>query len=404
MKRLLALLLTLLMAFSCLPLPFATAQTSEFSTQIEPQVNPLYEDTLDAADLVFPDAPVPPAASSDYVTEDEAALHVREYLKARTTEFTVYVKSQSTDTNALFKNLLNLAMAHTGNPTEGDYLRFQYGGARGSMSRSFDGTWYCYRITYEVSYYVTAEQEAEMDLAVDALLTQLALDDLSDYEKVRGVYDYMCANITYDYTNLNDASYMLKYSAYAALVNKTAVCQGYAVLLYRLLLELGVDTRVVTGIGNGGGHAWNIVKLGNLYYNADATWDSSWHQAGLDYNYFLRNEYNFTEGGTDHIRNEEYDTAEFHQAYPMSETDYDPTATPPQDEPIPYGDLDGNGDVDAADLTLLARHVAKIDPLTGQALINADVDRDGDVDSNDLTIHARYVAKIITSWDEALQP
>lgn len=62
------------------------------------------------------------------------------------------------------------------------------------------------------------------------------------------------------------------------------------------------------------------------------------------------------------------------------------------------GDLNLDGEVDASDLTLLARHVAKIELLQGAALTNADVDSDGDVDAEDLTVHARYVAKIITQW------
>ena len=64
------------------------------------------------------------------------------------------------------------------------------------------------------------------------------------------------------------------------------------------------------------------------------------------------------------------------------------------------GDLDLDGDVDAYDLTLLARHVGGIALLTDEtALSNADVDGDGDVDAYDLTIHARYVGGIITDWE-----
>ena len=332
MKRLLTLLLVVCMVFSMFPQPAVAAQAPKISgrtekQRIEPQVNPLYAHALGVEDLEFRAFTSPDAATmaeASYVTEAEAAVQIREYLKDRTAAFTVYVRSASDDYQALFKSMLSQAMAHTGVPEEGDFLRFQYGGYQGQVSISSDDSGYYYGFTYNMTYYTTAEQEAEMDTAVDALLAELALTGMTDYEKVCAVYDYICANITYDYDNLNDSTYKLKYTAYAALVNKTAVCQGYAVLLYRLLMELGVDIRVITGIGNGGGHAWNILELDDLYYNADSTWDATWHQAGLAYNFFLRNEENFTEGGTDHIRDEEYSTVEFMTAYPMSETDYAP--------------------------------------------------------------------------------
>ena len=65
------------------------------------------------------------------------------------------------------------------------------------------------------------------------------------------------------------------------------------------------------------------------------------------------------------------------------------------------GDLDLDGDVDAQDLTILARHVAGIEVLTdATALQNADVSGDGTIDAEDLTIHARFVAGIILVFPE----
>ena len=71
-------------------------------------------------------------------------------------------------------------------------------------------------------------------------------------------------------------------------------------------------------------------------------------------------------------------------------------------ESMLLGDLDLDGDVDSDDLTLLARHVAQIEVLTGIALDNADVNGKDGVNADDLTIHARYVARIITNWEEGL--
>lgn len=64
------------------------------------------------------------------------------------------------------------------------------------------------------------------------------------------------------------------------------------------------------------------------------------------------------------------------------------------------GDLNLDGKVNSDDLTALARHVAGIETVNGQALINADVNGDGEVNSDDLTMHARYVAGIITDWSQ----
>lgn len=186
---------------------------------------------------------------------------------------------------------------------------------------------YSFSIPFTACYYDDAQQEAEMDVAVLQLLDTLNLDGKSDYEKIKGVYDYICSNVNYDDTNLNNDAYKLKFTAYAALVNKTAVCQGYAVLLYRLMLELGIDCRVITGIGktnNGNGpHAWNIIQLDNgTYYNADSTWDAG----RTNYGYFLKG----SGFDTDHERGDTYLTDEFCADYPTAIADYDPSTAVPQ--------------------------------------------------------------------------
>ncbi|MBR4444650.1 MAG: Ig-like domain-containing protein [Solobacterium sp.] len=247
---------------------------------------------------------------------------IRSQLKARNTNFTVNVPgSELPDVKALMEE----AMSHTGDPIEGDYLKWQYGSWRSSTSysRYSDGTITNIRVTFTVAYYTDASQEKEVDTAVSALLSELALDGASDYEKVKAVYNWMADNISYamDYqTNPQD----INHTAYGAIIRRVCVCQGYAVLFYRLMCSLGVDCRVISGIGNGGRHAWNIVKLGNLYYNLDVTWAST---ARNKPEYFLRG----TKYFSDHTADAEYETDEFHAAYPLSEEDYDPST---QGEPI----------------------------------------------------------------------
>ena len=288
-------------------------------------VNPLYEGLISAEELNKApepgDAEIQAVNPSDYSgDEDELAQQFRAAFKQRSGTIQLKYKMSSSvtgdDIKAQASVFFQKAVAHTGVPTEGDYLLFQYGGYQCSMSYSGDGQYYYITYTYTMTYYTTAEQESEMDAAATAVISSLSLDGKSSYAKLCAIYDYICGNVTYDYANLNDSSYKLKYTAYAALINKTAVCQGYAVLFYRLALMAGVDARVVRGTGNGGGHAWNIARIGSLYYDLDSTWD-----AGRSvYAYFLRCEANFG----DHIRDEQYTTEEFNSAYPMSPVDYTP--------------------------------------------------------------------------------
>lgn len=66
---------------------------------------------------------------------------------------------------------------------------------------------------------------------------------------------------------------------------------------------------------------------------------------------------------------------------------------------IQYGDVNGDGKVNAGDATVVLRHVAKIQNITSQACLNAaDVNGDGKVNSGDATLILRKVAKLITKF------
>ena len=173
-------------------------------------------------------------------------------------------------------------------------------------------------IVFICKYYITDEQNTQLCKKADEVLRSLDISDSSsDYEIVRAIYDYICANVTYDYENLPNDDYKLKYTAYAALVNKTAVCNGYAMLMSRMLTQMGISCRLIIGTNlNGCAHAWNIVGIDGIYYYVDSTWDAG--KKPENYKYFLRGESDFTE----HIVGDKYTTDEFKSMYPMSETRY----------------------------------------------------------------------------------
>ena len=298
-------------------------------------VNPLYADVVTESSLmqVPPTLGAEPDAQAEdpkYVTTvEEAALTLRQAMKQRVDTVTVYFQTPELSddyTEADFKGQVQAivveAMEHTGVPTEGDYLKWQHAGWRYNASGKFaednGETVIQWPLVFTLTYYTTADQEKEVDAAVEKLLESMDIAEAPDYLKIKTIYDYITEHVVYDHDNLYDDAYKLKYTAYAALQNGTAVCQGYALLLYRLALELDVDCRLIAGMGGNEAHGWNIIELKDLYYDMDATWDAQ----ATKYNYFLRCEKNFP----NHTRDAEYDTKSFHAAYPMAEADYVPTA------------------------------------------------------------------------------
>ncbi len=281
-------------------------------------VNPVYRDIVSEKDITeLKEASKETSkgrllyAPVECSTIEEAGRITRSGLKLRNKTIQITYKTNTRLSSSIYEKIIDEAMKHTGVPTEGDYIAWQYGAwnARGE-GKAYNGIYY-YTLTFTFKYYTTYEQERTMDRAVSNLLNTLNLKG-SDYEKVTAIYDYICSNISYDYTS----SGTLKHTAYAALINKKSVCQGYAVLFYRLALESKIDARLIAGLGNGGAHGWNIVKIGNRYYNLDATWDAG--HSSRNYNYYLLSDDNFIK----HTRDSEYLTSDFYAKYPMGTQNY----------------------------------------------------------------------------------
>ena len=134
------------------------------------------------------------AYAPTYLSIEEAALKLRENMKARKTSFDLYVQAAGSGELSNYQNVVNELMrqatAHTGNPTEGDYLLWHVGQWGGTVERNNALLHY----TVEMTYYTTAEQEKELTTAVNSLLKTLNVKDKSDYEKVKAVYDYIVEN------------------------------------------------------------------------------------------------------------------------------------------------------------------------------------------------------------------
>ena len=340
-KRLISLVLTFIMLITMVPSTIVEASevttmesvkaSSNQSEVTKPEentiyaVNPLYEDVISIDDLKKKldssnDEQLFAASTGQYFSDyDSAVSYLRKQMVSRETEITLNFPASWFDSHKdeLYWDLLYDAMKCDESSTgqDGDALIYGFAGCRLSYSNAG-------YIQYTMSYHSDAEQEAKLTAAVAEAMTTLQLNGLSEAKKIIKIHDYICNHVDYAYNSKEEQIY----TAYGALCTGKAVCQGYAVLFYRLCKEAGLSVRIISGTGNGGAHAWNIVRIGSKYYNVDCTWDG---QNEATYNDFLlKSEADFS----DHTRESwkvagshylYYTSAEFNAQYPMTEKSWD---------------------------------------------------------------------------------
>lgn len=101
---------------------------------------------------------------------------------------------------------------------------------------------------------------------------------MTDYEKARVYYTWICQNCRYDY-GASESS--LSHIAYSLFKNKLAVCDGYTGA-YNLLLKLeGIRCDAI----NNDSHIWTVADLDGTTYHIDTTWGDSTDNK-VDYSYF----------------------------------------------------------------------------------------------------------------------
>ena len=179
----------------------------------------------------------------------------------------------------------------------------------------------CYRvgdrIVFRAKYLLDKEQLAWVDTQLDPILNELQIENESDYMKIKKIYQYVGTNFNYDTT-------LTKFTDYDGLTGGTMVCQGYALLTYKLLWRSGVPARIVVGTSSNQPHGWNIVKLDGAWYNLDTTWDAADNgsQSAMYWNYFLKSDKDFV----GHYRETSFDSQRFRSICPMAEESFNAPA------------------------------------------------------------------------------
>lgn len=132
----------------------------------------------------------------------------------------------------------------------------------------------------------TEDGKAVFDAAF-AAVDQVVKDGMSEEEKVKAIHDYLIYNANYanngDYSTVENWAY----GAGGVLLHKEGVCQSYAIAFYMMATSAGLECRFVSGTADGGGHAWNQVKVNGKWYYIDCTWDDPVGGGYENYKYYL---------------------------------------------------------------------------------------------------------------------
>ena len=122
-----------------------------------------------------------------------------------------------------------------------------------------------------------AERRA-LETQITAAREQVEAQDTA-WAKARAANDWLCNSLTYAYDASGDPDdSMASHSIVGAFDERycAAVCEGYAKAFQMLMNAAGVANAYIIGLGNGGGHAWNMAQMDDgYYYYFDVTWNDS---------------------------------------------------------------------------------------------------------------------------------
>ncbi|SFW97391.1 transglutaminase domain-containing protein [Ruminococcus sp. XPD3002] len=335
----------------------------------------------------------------------EAGDILRQKMAERADELELEIIPDAVKEKKDVNDIINFALEETGIGTEGDYIRWSL------SSYQYEAKTDRYRrkviIHFSFTYNSSAEQEQIVTEKLSEVYAQLDLNNISDLDKISRIYEYITSNVRYP--DVPDENNRTLFSAYGALINREAVCQGYALLLYRMLTDCGLQCRVVPGNTDLENHAWNIVRIGEAFYYLDPTWDTG--RSKSNYLFYLRGTSDFDSYSqqnhyTSLWEHEEspvyspFDSGEFYIDNPVSLTAYS------RRKIFRLGDLNADGKIDSSDATIVLSSyasvsVGKLSGLNEGQLFAADTDGDGAVSSADATNILSYYSYQSTGGNKA---
>lgn len=144
------------------------------------------------------------------------------------------------------------------------------------------------KVDFTLSYRMNRKDEKQMLEEVATVLQDITTPDMSAFQKVIAVHDYIVRTYSYELHTKGSP-----FSVATFMAEKRGVCMAYALLFEKMMEVLQIPCHYVIGKADGegdAGHAWNMVKIDGLWYHIDVTWDDIGHvleHHEIRYRYFL---------------------------------------------------------------------------------------------------------------------
>ncbi len=142
-----------------------------------------------------------------------------------------------------------------------------------------DGTDYydTFYLTFAMNAETRREAAAKLEAAVTAFLGTVP-DGADEYATELHLHDKLVRYVEYDHTaaeSTESNTMHAAFSAYGALVEGRAVCEGYSRAMQLLLHRSDIPCTLVSGTADGAAHMWNVASIDGLNYHLDPTWNDA---------------------------------------------------------------------------------------------------------------------------------
>ncbi|NLN81644.1 MAG: hypothetical protein GX136_03770 [Clostridiales bacterium] len=154
---------------------------------------------------------------------------------------------------------------------------YSYEGYRSGQTNYYN----VFCLVYTMSARERAAASSNLEYTISKIMTKLYRAGPADqFEKELMLHDELVGICSYENkaTQTDDpaALYPTAFTAYGALVEGRAVCEGYARAMQLLLHRAGIECTLVNGKDhNGVAHMWNMVTIDGRNYHLDPTWNDA---------------------------------------------------------------------------------------------------------------------------------